>query len=283
MSTPVSQHRSNLWALTLPQVVAIAGWILFVAAVAGLVVVATAKDADTLSAIALPLAILAFLIQIVIFIAQAWQANQVTTQTTELLSEMRTSVRTTERLLEQRYTDLFQAYERATTNRSPTQASELPEASPRATTLTGATGATGPTGASGPSGATGPTGPAGPPRTSPRPEDMAAVVRVYTLPAGDDRARLEAALEALSPRAVALFRQHIQQDVDALGGLQPTRGLWGSHGFEAPTAELLDADLLEQLQILGDPPPESTGRFYGLSHLGREVARVLVGVDPEQQ
>src|SRR4051794_12858306 len=85
------------------RIAAAIGWLLAVAAIAGLAVVATAKGADALSAIALPLAILAFLIQIVVFIAQAWQSQSVTTQTTGLLAEVQTSVRGMERLLEQRY------------------------------------------------------------------------------------------------------------------------------------------------------------------------------------
>ena len=42
------------------------------AAVAALVVVATVDDAGALNTIALSLAILAFIIQIIVFVAQAW-------------------------------------------------------------------------------------------------------------------------------------------------------------------------------------------------------------------
>ncbi len=70
-----------------------------VAAITGLVILAAVKKVDTLSAIALSLAIVAFMTQIMVFIAQTWSTSQLNAETRSFLAELRTRSQGTESLL----------------------------------------------------------------------------------------------------------------------------------------------------------------------------------------
>jgi hypothetical protein len=94
--------------------VAITSCIVALAAIGALVVVATIKRADPLSTIALALAILAFVIQILVFVAQNWttgaqmlQSQTLNTETKSLLVELRTSAQGTNAMLNEQFNKLL--------------------------------------------------------------------------------------------------------------------------------------------------------------------------------
>jgi hypothetical protein len=94
--------------------VAIAGVSSALACLGALVVVASVKDVDTLSTVALALAILAFVIQILIYIAQAWASNEqvrdsqrINAETRGLLAELSTHARDTNEVLRDHYTKII--------------------------------------------------------------------------------------------------------------------------------------------------------------------------------
>ena len=106
------------WAFVVPaKAAATGGLIVAIAALAALALVANAEGADGLSTIALSLAILAFVVQILVFIAQAQassqqmlQSEQLNTQTRVLLAEVQTSARSTELLVREQFHDLLKAF-----------------------------------------------------------------------------------------------------------------------------------------------------------------------------
>jgi Kef-type K+ transport system membrane component KefB len=76
-STSVGQQPTHSGSFVLSaRAVGVGSAITAVASLAALAIVASLKDADTLSTVALALAVLAFAIQIVVFIAQASTASQ---------------------------------------------------------------------------------------------------------------------------------------------------------------------------------------------------------------
>src|SRR5262245_33368932 len=86
--------------------IAVAASTIAVASLGTLTVIATVQRADTLATVALLLAILAFIIQIVVFIAQAWtsgqqmlQSQSMNADTQALLAELRETARATNDLL----------------------------------------------------------------------------------------------------------------------------------------------------------------------------------------
>jgi hypothetical protein len=96
--------------------VAIGGVLVAIAALAALVVVATVNDAGALETIALSLAILAFVIQIVVFVAQAWTSSQqmlqsetLNAETKNLLVEVRSASSGTQSLLTDQFDRVLRA------------------------------------------------------------------------------------------------------------------------------------------------------------------------------
>jgi hypothetical protein len=88
------------------QRIALVTSLLAIAALAALILVASLKQADALSTVALSLAILAFVAQIVVFLGQAWtssrqmlQSETLNAQTLSILSEVRTSAAGTQAML----------------------------------------------------------------------------------------------------------------------------------------------------------------------------------------
>lgn len=86
-----------------------------------LVLVATMKDVDALSTIALALAVLSFVIQIGLFVADAWQrsqtetrASQVNIETKSLLSEMKETSRATNELVNRQFDTVLRSLIEAT-------------------------------------------------------------------------------------------------------------------------------------------------------------------------
>jgi hypothetical protein len=90
------------------------GALLGIGSLGALVVVATVNDADTLSTVALALAVLAFVIQILVFVVQTWvgvqqsQQNQaVNADTRALLSELQTRTQDTNAVMQGQYDKLL--------------------------------------------------------------------------------------------------------------------------------------------------------------------------------
>lgn len=80
-----------------------------------LAIVVPVKDVDTLSTIALALAILAFVIQIIIFVVQSWTSGQqmlqseaINSDTRSLLTELRESAKSTNQLLANQYDKILE-------------------------------------------------------------------------------------------------------------------------------------------------------------------------------
>ncbi|MEU7760192.1 hypothetical protein [Micromonospora aurantiaca (nom. illeg.)] len=98
-------------------VVAFASSSVALSAVGTLTVVAWYKNVDGLSTIALLLAILAFILQIVVFIAQSWTSGQqmvqsqaINADTRALLSELRESTNNTNQMLNQQYDKMLDRF-----------------------------------------------------------------------------------------------------------------------------------------------------------------------------
>lgn len=96
------------------RVIASTTTILAIGAVGALVIVSSVKDADTLSVVALALAILAFVIQIIVFVAQTWSDSQqarhtqsVNAETRALLGELQAMVRGTNEVINAQYNKLL--------------------------------------------------------------------------------------------------------------------------------------------------------------------------------
>ncbi|MEU3456730.1 hypothetical protein ABZ671_24475 [Micromonospora sp. NPDC006766] len=103
-----------------------------------LAIVVPVKDVDTLSTIALALAILAFVIQIIIFVVQSWTSGQqmlqseaINSDTRSLLTELRESAKSTNQLLANQYDKILERLllttERAVNETATTGAVNLDE------------------------------------------------------------------------------------------------------------------------------------------------------------
>ena len=68
-------------------------------AITALVVIAAVRKVETLTTVALALAIVAFVTQILLFIAQTWSSGHLNAETMGFLSELRTRSQGTEALL----------------------------------------------------------------------------------------------------------------------------------------------------------------------------------------
>ncbi|MGA3486383.1 hypothetical protein ACK8GG_00015 [Micromonosporaceae bacterium DT55] len=98
-------------------VVAFASSSVALSAIGTLVVIAWYKNVDGLSTIALLLAILAFILQIVVFIAQSWTSGQqmvqsqaINADTRALLGELRESTNNTNQMLNQQYDKMLNRF-----------------------------------------------------------------------------------------------------------------------------------------------------------------------------
>jgi hypothetical protein len=102
-----------------PRNVATGASIIAISSLAALSVVAAIEKADELATIALVLAILAFVVQILVFVVQNQAANeqrvrgeQLHTQTSALLTEVRATAQSTQALIGQQFNQLLQAFVR---------------------------------------------------------------------------------------------------------------------------------------------------------------------------
>ena len=111
LSASVSRANGVEGSVTVPwRRVAVGSGVLTVAAVGALVVVAAVSDTEALTTIALSLAILSFVIQLIVFISQASTANQallrseqINSDTRALLSQLKTSSEGTSALVQTQF------------------------------------------------------------------------------------------------------------------------------------------------------------------------------------
>lgn len=94
--------------------IATASVVVAVGSLGTLVIVASVREADLLSVVALALAILAFVIEIIVFVAQTWASSQqvshaqsVNAETKALLRELQTQTRDTNAVLTDQYNKLL--------------------------------------------------------------------------------------------------------------------------------------------------------------------------------
>jgi hypothetical protein len=263
---PRASPSPSISAYQLARLTAVAGWLVAVAAVASLAVFAALHNIGAVTSIGLPIAILAFLIQIVVFIAQAWQAQQVTTQTSALLAEVQTSVRSMERSIQEQYTDLFHAYTEAQDRRET--ASQQPSGA----------GTDAPTVPTAPLPAAGKSA-----ELETSPENLALLMRFIQWPEDlDERKTLEQRLVGVTPRAVRLLNQHLDAEVNSRLKNFPWIGLWGSKALQPQTDELVERGLLREEPAFANAPNKGgdTGHYYVLTDDGRNVGRLLSATPP---
>lgn len=234
-----------------------------IASLAALAIVASIDDADALSTVALALAILAFVVQIMIFIAQAWSGGQQLSQSHELnagtmaaLSELRTRASGTEQILARQVdTAMRFAFERSQVelrkrDLPPDQAAEeledaLPDELPVA-----------------------------------RPEvsntDRRILERLFSFPTPEEAEDLLPHFVNLSPLAGSSLRFMAQDERDSrLTGVDPGVGAksWDSPGV----VELRREGLIERAS---DAEDEDDEPWVRLTPRGREVARFVLAPGP---
>jgi hypothetical protein len=254
----LSQREPQL-AIRLWRLLAIIGGVATVAAVSGLVVVAASKDADTLATIALPLAILAFLIQILVFAVQAWQSSEVNAKSSAVLSEVSSKIATMETQFDTHVKDLTR-YAFEGTQKTQGVATSTEGASP-----------------------------APAPKPSASPADLVAQIELTTWPSDIEEAKKAlAVLSQLSPFALGVFRRQLDDEFQARKvGKVP--GLVSSPATVAATNELLRHELIERVdpQVLALYRSHGEGTQlrpeYRLTAEGRRVGRMLLAAnDPPE-
>jgi hypothetical protein len=245
--------------------VGIGATLVAVAAITSLVILASVKDVDALSAIALAMAIFAFVVQLLVFIAQTWTTSQINSDTRSLLEELRTRSAGTEQLLSgqvDKLTDhLMRGPSAAAAKKGDHSVSR--EAVRRDVeeliTASQAFGADG-----------------FPPSFEP-PElaasDSEAIDRLKTLPSKDEAAGLVARLNDLHPAAAAKLLRFAQDRRDSLpSGVFEGLPIDDAHSGPA-VEELLERGLIE-------PFDRDAHRYARLTPEGREVSRLLIGRGP---
>jgi hypothetical protein len=115
-SPSATNDLERKWLVS-PRLVAIAAVIFGMACLTSLAVVAAVGDDPALATIALALAVLAFGVQLLVYVAEAQsttqqmlRSEQLNTQTSSLLTEMQTSARSTEAMVRDQFSQLLRAF-----------------------------------------------------------------------------------------------------------------------------------------------------------------------------
>jgi len=253
------------WLKVRSEHVALASVLLAIGAVAALIVVATAKSADALSTIALSLAILAFLIQVIFFIAQTGASTAINAQTSALLAEVRTKVEgvstvvggQNERLLAAVLHESIKQGKVAEDSGAPGNIHELVRRAESSLTQQASDAShVNVEIARGPSA-----------------ENSARLRTLRSFPEKDEGLKSWAVLRTLSPLAAAMFQRFSEDERDSLTqNLEPGLPITGVR--EALAKELVDKGLLQRTE--GETPKDSR-HWYELTPTGRESARIFVG------
>jgi hypothetical protein len=283
-SADESQAGSGTFQLSWP-LVAGAASLVAVSSVAALIILIAIRQTDILSATALSLAILAFVLQLVVFIAQAWTSSQqslhsqmLNTETRLLLTEVRASAQGMERMMTSQFErmldhvlssipgelDAVAAKSDGGRNGDGDMEATLRDLRGRLhgrweDEMRNAFGTPRAAAESEP-----------PPAASA--ESAARLSELQSYPGeGEGRLALDV-LRTLPPESVAMLRRYGEDEIRSLAhGERP--GLRGSHGVEAYREPLVDAGLVRR--------QEGGSDRYQLTEAGRAVARLLVAAgDP---
>lgn len=238
-------------------------------AVGALVLVATLQKVDALSTIALALAVLSFVIQIGLFVADAWQrsqsetrANQVNIESKSLLAEMKETSRATNELLNRQFDtvlkSLIDATERTVAD------TKGPDVGLRdrldrelRRVISGA--------------------PTQPQRRKPSAEDR-AVLQQYAAPlTGQETAEVKEKVVQISGPALSGLVKLANDDVETRGAAGGTHGFFGRM---IPGLEELKG--LGLVQVVATPDvfrsaEQPDDAYYALTPAGRKITRYLLG------
>lgn len=251
--------------------VAIASTLVAVAAVAALILVTAITRADELAVIALSLAILAFLIQIVVYIAQASAASAMmlrsetlNAQTSALLTEVQVSARAMQELVRDQFNYLLRRVIPESVKETADKDEAQPDLKDLEQRLTQSI-----------------TqkledfrNPAWLPSSpTSNQSDLEAIKVLATLPQDDALTSATKILGALSNKALGMLKNYASREIS-----QRSRGevpmLRGSDSQTTTRSELLRSGLL------GKVASKKPGDHYALTPLSREAARVLTAVEP---
>lgn len=251
--------------------VAIASTLVAVAAVAALILVTAITRADELAVIALSLAILAFLIQIVVYIAQASAASAMmlrsetlNAQTSALLTEVQVSARAMQELVRDQFNYLLRRVIPESVKETADKDEAQPDLKDLEQRLTQSI-----------------TqkledfrNPAWLPSSpTSNQSDLEAIKVLATLPQDDALTSATKILGALSNKALRMLKNYASREIS-----QRSRGevpmLRGSDSQTTTRSELL------RYGLLGKVASKEPGDHYALTPLGREAARVLTAVEP---
>jgi hypothetical protein len=251
-----------------------------VSSVAALILLIAIRGVEILSATALSLAILAFVLQLVVFIAQAWTSSQqslhsqmLNTETRLLLTEVRASAQGMERMMTSQFErmldhvlssiprelDALSAKSDGGENGDADMEARLRDLRGRLQgrwdeEMRNVLGAPWPRAERQPS-------------PAPSPESAARLAMLQTYPDEPEGLRALGTLRTLPPESVTMLRRYGDDEIRSLRrGEQP--GLRGTRGGESHRQRLLDAGLLRPREGLADQ--------YQLTESGRRAARLLV-------
>ena len=233
-------------------------FVVTVAAMATLTIVATNQSADALATIALYLAILSFVVQILVFIGQSWttlqqsaQSQALNAETQKLLTEISTRAGSTENLMGGHFTTLLDAFVIA-------QKSDDPRAALEAARLRQGDGQT--------------------VAVFRREEDRRAFSALTSFPDEERGRELLRAYGSLTPWALITLQSYVDDEIRSRIQGVPA-GLYLKEGGAPGTEHLIRRGMLEEIPtpFKGDP---SGHRYARLTEHGRDVGRLLAGQGP---
>jgi hypothetical protein len=252
----LDESDASVPRITWPQITA-GALVVAVAALTTLIVVGSINHVDALATIALALAVVTFVTQIVVFIAQTWTTSQLNAETRAFLQELQSSAHGTERALNNHVNKLTDRL--LGTLEAPRKEAEsgvdlrervredVEEAlSTRAPQVTDVT--------------------AGSSRKASA-EDQRVLEDLLTYPSEAEGVESLKLLTQLSPMTVAVLRTFAEDErVNREGGTTPRLYLHPDHPF---AEEAIDAGLLE---YVGEDR-----RWARLTEKGRQACRLLLG------
>lgn len=255
------------------------------ASLTALTVVASLRDVDSLSVVALTLAILAFLLQVIIYIGQTASTAQLNLETGNTLTEVQQGVAEMRNLITKQFDYLLKTVvERTVEEVEQSEAEEVDAEEQTATVeasvaisdfdrllrenvrrLLSEQGVVA-------------GGPPSSPKPTPNPEEETAIRIRQTYPSQEEAERAFQTIRQLSPLALTQFRRKAGAELDRLklGKPKPRFTRTESPNMEI-TRELIDAGLVRQV-----PAPSGVERpdrlFTELTDDGVAASRVFTGL-----
>lgn len=249
--------------------IALGASLVAISALIALAVVGAIRNVESLAAIALALAVLAFVIQIVVFIVQTWTTSRINAETQAFLSELRTSTRGTEKHLVSQVDKLTDHIMGRQRQLAKSGFGNLDRDSVREEVASFFQQA-------------GPSSPEPSAEQVPvagKPVETQSREEFLTYPPEDRGLAAAQLLRNLSPLAMSKLKRFADDHRDNLE--QPFGpGLPENHTHSgAPFNELKAAGLIEPIPWPGAGKNDS--QWYGLTSRGCDAARLLVALGPE--